>query len=227
MDIRSVAELPSVSLIQGTLSQEKADSVIRELVSKFDIKLTDLLCVPTLSVEAAQDVRQFCEVEPMGRLKLIIVFLEKSTTRAQNSLLTLLESAPDRVRFVLFSAAGVLPTVESRAHRFTLSERLEPSKQSKAAVLAVLKAVAELNDILLEDLFKNWDEEASTLLLQWAVESKLHKPITFTAQELSFDLPTGFSDILISALSASGSARGRFNTKSIMLSFVGQSKGVK
>lgn len=227
MDILSLDTLPSACLVRGKISQDRADFIIKTLISKFNVSLVDFLSVASLTVEAVQLVHSFADFQPMGTLKLVTLFMNKATVRAQNSLLTLLENPPERIKFVLFSDSGILETVESRCEIFNLKSDLEYSKQSKAAVLAVLKAASELNDILLEDLFKNWDEEASNLLIDWAAESLIRKPDKFSQEELSFAFPRGFQENLILALSASGSARGRLNAKSIMLTFVGRSKGVR
>lgn len=226
-ELLSLQELPNAVLVRGKVSEEHIDSTVQKLVESFNILPVDLLKIPTLTVDSAQAVRDFSEFEPVGGLKLIAVCMEKATARAQNSLLALLESPPPRIRFVLFGAPGVLSTIESRCVIFNTPSDIQVSKQSKVTVLAVLKAASELNDILLEDLFKNWDDEASSLLLEWAVESFLKKPGKFTLDELSFSFPPGFQHSLIVALSTSWSARGRFSAKSTMLSFVGRIKGVR
>lgn len=227
MDILSLDTLPDVSLIRGKVSQDRADFTIKTLIDKFSIHLADFLSVPNVTMETVQIVHNFADFQPMGTLKLVTLFMDKATIRAQNSLLTLLENPPERIKFVLFSGYGVLETIESRCELFNLASDLEPSKQAKTAVLAVLKAASELNDILLEDLFKNWDEEANSLLLDWAVESLIKKPDKFSQEELSFSFPRGFQEKLILSLTSVGSARGRLGAKSIMLTFVGRSRGVK
>lgn len=227
MDLLSLDTLPPASLLTGAVSQERRESVMHNLISKFEIQLVDFLSVPSLTVETAQAVHGFADFEPMGKFKLVAMNMDKATVRAQNSLLTLLECPPTRVKFVLFEASGVLDTIKSRCEVFNVESDTEPSKQSKSAVLAVLKAASELNDILLEDLFKNWDDEAGSLLLDWAIESCIKKPNNFSQEELSIPFPKGFQQNLILALSSSWAARGRFNVKSIMLSFVGRSKGVR
>lgn len=223
----SLSTLPYVSLIKGTISTELKSSIIADVVEKHEINQADVMIVESLTVEASQNVKNFASYEPLGVLKLIVVFLDKATVRAQNSLLAILESPPSNVKFILYASNGILGTIQSRSEVFNILQPAQPSKQAKAAVLTVLKAASELNDVLLEDLFRNWDDEAHALLLEWAVEFKLRKPLVFLTEELlQFKFPTNFEDNLLTALSAMDSARSRLSAKSIMISYVQRNKGI-
>jgi hypothetical protein len=220
--------LPYVSLIKGNLSDEDKSNLVRSIVDRYNISDSDVLVVNSLTTESSQVIKDFISYEPMASLKLVVVSMDKAAIRAQNSLLTVLESPPPRVRFILFSSSLILPTIQSRSEIFHTPVKREVSKQSKSNVLSVLKAASALNESLLEDSFKNWDEECQFLLLQWTIESKLMKPGYFSPEELSeLKFPKGFEDNLLIALNAVDSARARISAKSILLSYVERNKGTR
>lgn len=224
----SLNTLPYVSLIKGNMSEDDKSSLIHSIRTRHSIDSVDVLQVTLLTTEASQSIKDFISFQPMASLKLVVVSLDKATTRAQNSLLTVLEFPPARVRFILFSSSLVLPTIDSRSEIFNTPIARSVSQQSKSIVLSVLKSSSQLNDSSLEDLFKNWDEECQFLLLQWTIEYKLMKPCYFSSEELSqLRFHQGFEDSLLIALSSVDSARSRISAKSIMLSYVERNKGIR
>lgn len=226
MNILSLEDLPFVSLIKGTLSEERKSSLITDICDKYKISAYDTKIVETLTVEASEEIKEFTQTEPLVSLKLVVIYLSHSVARAQNSLLTLLENPPSRVKFIIFSNSTTLSTLESRSQVFYETSKPAPPTQAKSLVMLALEATSGLDEVKLEVALKNWDDNCQALLFEWAIESKLSKPSSFSLEDLQkFKFPKGFEENLIMALSVLDAARPRLSAKSILLSYIEKSKG--
>lgn len=114
-------ELPPVTLLSGPPSIGKR-TLCEHLAAHHGVKKGDVLRYVSdpFSVDDAREVQRFLSTRPMGKLKVVVVRLDRASSEALNALLKVLEEPPRSARFLLTSAFSTLLTVESRARVFRM-----------------------------------------------------------------------------------------------------------
>lgn len=107
-------ELPRVTLLLGPPSVGKW-ALAQHLAVHHKVLKVDLREIEYLTAEHARDLKAFASVAPFGKMKLVLINLERASEVALNALLKLLEEPPPIIRFVLVASGKVLPTIVSRA----------------------------------------------------------------------------------------------------------------
>jgi len=222
----AISELPKVSMIKGNLSAEEKTKIVNDIIKQYNICQFDILRIESFTVDASEQVREFVSTEPLSAVKLVIIDISNSTSRAQSTILALLEDTLERVHFLVFGNYSTLETVQSRSQVSSVESSNPVDKSCKNHVLSVLRATAMLNEAKLEDLLRNWTEECQKVLVEWAIELKLSRPRIFSIEELQeIDLPLSFAENVILSICMLDFARARISIKPILLSYVENSRG--
>lgn len=214
------SDLPNVSLIKGNLAETERQELVQKLIAHYNLLEVDVLQIDNLTMESSESIKGFCERVPFGCKKLIVVNLDQSSSRAQNSLLTLLESPPETIKFVLFSESSALTTVESRSHVFSVlgDKGITGSKDS---VLKALAACAAKDKSKLEEALVNWTDEDNKTLRVWAMESISRNFVVFSPEEADgFGFSADFAENLIVALAVLGPSKAQWSARSIFNSYI-------
>lgn len=221
-----LSHLPSVSLIKGSLSEEQQTRLLTEIYDKYEIKDIDTLKVNILNSESSEDIHIFCTTYPFGLIKLVVIDLDNSSTRMQNTLLRLLETPSSFLKFILFSSTSILSTIESRSQIFYTFEDYDKYKEAKSRVLEALRACILLDKTMLVKSLRYWDEVCHTCLLRWAVEIRSGHSDLFSDAELenTIKLQIFSSSILTTAANLEGS-RARIADTYILIALIEKLRG--
>ena len=90
-------------------------SAAEQLRKDRSILNTDVLRVKSLTTDAARSIVDFSYTSPVGKERMTIVRIPHTSTRAIQTLLKVLEDAPDSISFVLLSSAMPIDTIVSRS----------------------------------------------------------------------------------------------------------------
>lgn len=115
-------ELPTATLLYGPASVGKW-TLASHLADFHRVSTVDRWQVPHgLTIDTVRLVTAYAHRAPYGAFKLIQARLDASSRQALNALLKTLEEPPPKVKFMLISSSGTLPTVASRCTVFELGE---------------------------------------------------------------------------------------------------------
>lgn len=123
-------------------------SAAEQLRKDRSILNTDVLRVKSLTADAARSIVDFSYTSPVGKERMTIVRIPHTSTRAIQTLLKVLEDAPDSISFVLLSSAMPIDTIVSRSQvrKFSLltdeevtARLLEKRKMGKVTAAKIAK----------------------------------------------------------------------------------------
>lgn len=218
----TISDLPYVSLIRGNLSDSLKLELVNKVIETYKILPEDILKIEYLNTDSVKDIQSFCARVPFGKLKLVSIDMKDVSERNQNSILKILETPPECVKFILFTEINLLETVESRSLIFDMQCSTSSfSLEDKNLVLEALNACKHKDSDKLDSVLKSWTEGAHKLLLKWALEARSGKFEIFSFEEtLGLGLSENLPDSLIVALSVLDNARPKIVVKSILSSIV-------
>lgn len=111
--------LPPVSVITGPQSVGKRLIAAYAAISN-SVARIDFAEIKYLSVDAAHQIKSFISTTPHSKYKFVLIDLDHASKAAMNDLLKTLEEPPEFARFSLISSSRVLPTLATRAHKYSV-----------------------------------------------------------------------------------------------------------
>lgn len=218
----------SVSLVRGTLPDLDLDNIIQQVGEQLHVADIDTLVVADFDIQAYQDVLEFSSLKPSGDLKLVVINLTGATAKQQRSLLQLLESPDELVRYVLFSESDLIPTLTSRCQVLRVYERLVPQSETKTKVLKALASTSLGEKKLLLDTLSKWGAEDTETVKIWAYESLSERYETFSHAEVEgLGLSKDFARSLIEAIETLRAADYKRVISSLLMAQIAAQKGTR
>lgn len=215
------------SLVNGDIDGPVLDDVVGKCSTALLVEQVDLLVVKDLNQAAVEEVSQFCSTKPFGQMKLVVIDLNDSTAKAQRALLNILESVNSYLKIVLFSNNSAIPGIVSRCQVFRLNDRHVPSEASKTRVLRALASTSLGERAQLESVAKEWTNEDTLVLKDWACERLSGRYVAFMEVEVeNIGLSKDFAQSLLEALAVLKSVEPRKAIMSVMLAYIVASKGI-
>lgn len=222
--VKNVETMPQAYLFLG--SSELGTSS-RKTVEDFAAKITgreipniDIVAYDAQTeggIDSLREAMQLASLMPAeAKYKTVVMYnMQYANVQMQNALLKRLEEPPKRTVFLLLSSLPLLPTIVSRCQNFTLarvageeeasdelSEAMLKLDKNKSAGLAektaLVNELAELEDVVLQQLIESW----------------LHKQVLELKQA-----PKKFTAVRVT-LETLESLRGNFNKKMVLQKFV-------
>lgn len=214
------------SMVTGDLDQTAIIDIVDKTATALSVETVDMLVVNEFNQAAVEQVAEFCANKPFGSMKFVAINLHGSTEKAQRSLLSLLESSNSYLKLVLFSNNSAIPGVTSRCQEFRINDRHLPSESSKTKVLRALASTSLGERALLEAVVKEWTNEDTLVLKDWACERLSGRYVAFEEVEVeNIGLSKEFAQSLLEALSVLKAVEPRKSILSVMLAYIIASKG--
>lgn len=111
--------LPPVSVINGPQSVGKR-LIAAYAAIKNSISRVDFIEIKRLTVQDAKRIKDFVMTAPHSNYKFILIDLDQASRPAMDDLLKTLEEPPEFARFSLITSSRVLPTLATRAHKYSV-----------------------------------------------------------------------------------------------------------
>jgi hypothetical protein len=214
------------SLVTGEMDQVSLIDIVDKTATALSVETVDMLVINELNQAAVEQVFEFCTTKPFGSMKFVVINLQEATPKAQRALLSILESSNSYLKMVLFSNNSALPGIVSRCQEFRLNDRHLPSESSKTRVLKALASTSLGERALLEATVKEWTNEDTLVLKDWACERLSGRYVAFEEVEVeNIGLSKEFAQSLLEALGTLKSVEPRKAIMSVMLAYIIASKG--
>jgi hypothetical protein len=215
------------SLVNGDIESSVLADVVGKCSTALLVEPVDLLVVSELNQAAVEEVSQFCGTKPFGPLKFIAISLDNSTAKAQRALLSILETTNGYLKIVLFSNDSAIPGLVSRCQVYRMNDRHIPSEASKTRVLKALASTSLGEKAQLEAVVKEWTNEDTLVLKDWACERLSGRYVAFMEVEVeNIGLSKDFAQSLLEAVAVLKSVEPRKAIMSVMLAYIVASKGI-
>jgi hypothetical protein len=215
------------SLIDGDIEDAIMFDIVDKCSTALLIEPVDKLVISEFNQAAVEEVAQFCATKPFGYLKLVVINLNDSTAKTQRALLSILESTIGHLKIVLFSNSSAIPGIVSRCHIFRVNDRHIPSELSKTRVLKALASTSLGERANLEAVAKEWTNEDTLVLKDWACERLSGRYVAFMEVEVeNIGLSKDFAQSLLEALAVLKSVEPRKAIMSVMLAYIAAAKGI-
>jgi hypothetical protein len=215
------------SLITGDIEQLVMIDIIDKVATSLEVENVDMLVINEFNQAAVEQVSEFCATRPFGKIKFVVINLNGSLPKSQMSLLSMLEDSNSCLKVVLFSNNSALPGVVSRCQEFRINDRHLPTESSKTRVLRALASTSLGERANLESVVKEWTNEDTLVLKDWACERLSGRYVAFEEVEVeNIGLSKEFAQSLLEALSVLKSVEPRKSIMSVMLAYIASSKGI-
>lgn len=215
------------SLIEGDVDSATLDDILDKCSAALLIEPVDKLVINEFNQAAVEEVAQFCSTKPFGYLKLVVINLNDSTAKTQRALLNILESTNGHLKMILISNSSAIPGIVSRCQVFRINDRHMPSESSKTRVLKALASTSLGERSNLEAVAKEWTNEDTLVLKDWACERLSGRYVAFMEVEVeNIGLSKEFAQSLLEALAVLKAVEPRKAIMSVMLAYIAASKGI-
>jgi hypothetical protein len=210
------------TLIHGKVlnagDQQEIDNILQAFYKVCNITMEDVLIIADLDFSIIEDIVNFCNVEPYGYSKLVVVNLNGCSYKTQSGLLKVLEADYEKVRFVIFTDVDPLVTLSSRCSTYKIYPQV--SDELKTLVLKALASSSLKEFSMIEAVLKGWTTEASQLLKTWALERLSKCYLVFARDEVEgLGFPESFAYSLVEALEVLKMADSKRAVYSILFSY--------
>jgi hypothetical protein len=215
-------------LIKGILSEETLSNILDTLYFDLALLNEDTLVVPDIDTQTLQNIKDFIQLTPYGKTKLVVINLTGVSSSAQSSLLSVLDNPPGYAKIVIFSESWVINTCISRCQVLRVFDNTDSTVESKTKVLKVLASTALSEKKLLRDSMVSWAASDTKLLKIWCYESISKRFQIFSSIDVEgLGLGNTFAWSLLEALETLKFADEKRVVTSLLMAYIVSQKGIK